>query len=91
MNAKMELYMKVNGKIIRNMDKEHVNVLMGFIQDSGNMINKMEQELLFIRIKILIVENGIKGIYMGKEFTPIQMEGFMKETGIWENIREKEL
>ena len=61
MNIKMGLYMKVTGKIIRNMGKESANILMGCIRDSGKMTNKMEKELLFIRMEILLEENGMKG------------------------------
>ena len=43
-NSRMEGYMRVNGKIIRGMEKESkFGLMVLFTKDSGNIIKRMEK------------------------------------------------
>ena len=87
----MEVFMKVNGKMIKNMEQEFFNTLMGQnMTDNGKMISDMDLEHTSILMAINIKEIGI--MTFNKVWVPItiQMVTFTRANGLRESPTVKE-
>lgn len=87
----MEVFMKVNGKMIKNMEQEFFNTLMGQnMTDNGKMISDMDLEHTSILMAINIKEIGI--MTFNKVWVPITilMVTFTRANGLRESPTVKE-
>lgn len=58
-NLYLEIVMKGNGKIIRNMEKgNYIIKMVNYIQEIGQRIKKVVKECIFILMVIDMQENG---------------------------------
>lgn len=62
---KMDKYMMVNGKIVRNMDMENINGLMVvIIKVNMYKVKNKVKELCIIQVDKFMMDNGMKGTNM---------------------------
>ena len=94
-----EINMMENGKMIRNMEKEYLNLMMAeFMKVNIKMTKEMEKEYINGLTEINMMENGKMIREMEKEYLNFLMEVIMKvnikmakEMDLENNLTQKDL